>query len=105
MMTDRDTDTDTAASSGTSTGTGTRIGAEAGGPVADLSTGTVVQSDRAETGDDTTDSDSAGLAIGDDVDDRVASEAAGAEFAGGGTDRGSTGGLGSGLGQTRGGGS
>ena len=85
--------------------TGTGAGAEAGGPVADPSTGTVVQADRAEANDDTADSDSAGLAIGDDVDDRVASEAAGAEFAGGGADRGSTGGLGSGLGQTRGGGS
>ena len=100
-----DHDTGTGADSGTATGTGTGIGAEAGGPVADLTTGTVVQADRAEADDDTADSDSAGLAIGDDVDDRVASEAAGAEFAGGGTDRGSTGGLGSGLGQTRGGGS
>ena len=100
-----DHDTDTGAGSSAAIDTGTRIGAEAGGPVADLSTGTVVQADRAEADDDTTDSDSAGLAMGDDAGDRVASEESGAEFAGGGADRGSTGGLGAGLGQTRGGGS
>ena len=100
-----DDNTGRGASSGTTTDTGTHIGAEAGGPVADLSTGTVVPADRAETGDDTTDSDSAGLAMGDGVGDRVDSEGSGTEFAGGGADRGSTGGLGAGLGQTRGSGS